>query len=54
MLCKDGDADTQFLHGLTRDGRIFDFAAFLLNERERPPEPRVAHFLAGDAASLRA
>ena len=34
MLCEDGDAETQFLRGLTRDGRIFDFAAFLLNERE--------------------
>lgn len=34
MLCEDGDAETQFLRGLTRDGRIFDFAEFLLNERE--------------------
>jgi secreted PhoX family phosphatase len=34
VLCEDGDADTQFLRGLTRDGRIFDFAAFLVNERE--------------------
>jgi uncharacterized protein len=34
VLCEDGDADTQYLRGLTRDGRIFDFAAFLLNNRE--------------------
>jgi uncharacterized protein len=34
VLCEDGDADTQFLRGLTRDGRIFDFSAFLVNERE--------------------
>jgi uncharacterized protein len=34
VLCEDGGAETQFLRGLTRDGRIFDFAEFLLNERE--------------------
>lgn len=34
ILCEDGEADTQFLRGLSRDGRIFDFAAFLLNDRE--------------------
>jgi secreted PhoX family phosphatase len=34
ILCEDGEADTQFLRGLTRDGRIVDFAALLLNNRE--------------------
>jgi uncharacterized protein len=34
LLCEDGDAESQFLRGLTRDGQIFDFAEFLLNERE--------------------
>ena len=34
MLCEDGDAEHQFVRELTRDGRIFDFAKFLLNERE--------------------
>jgi uncharacterized protein len=34
VLCEDGGAETQFMRGLTRDGRIFDFAEFLLNERE--------------------
>jgi secreted PhoX family phosphatase len=34
VLCEDGDAASQFLRGLTRDGRIFDFAEFLLNDRE--------------------
>jgi secreted PhoX family phosphatase len=34
VLCEDGDAASQFLRGLTRDGRIFDFAEFLLNNRE--------------------
>jgi secreted PhoX family phosphatase len=34
LLCEDGDAESQFLRGLTQDGRIFDFAEFLLNNRE--------------------
>jgi uncharacterized protein len=34
VLCEDGGEDTQYLRGLTRDGRIFDFAAFLVNDRE--------------------
>ncbi|HXH12807.1 MAG TPA: alkaline phosphatase PhoX [Alphaproteobacteria bacterium] len=34
VLCEDGDGAHQFLRGLTRDGRIFDFAEFLLNDRE--------------------
>lgn len=34
VLCEHGDAEHQFLRGLTRDGRIFDFAEFLLNDRE--------------------
>jgi len=34
VVCERSAADTQFLRGLTRDGRIFDFAAFLLNNRE--------------------
>lgn len=34
VLCEDGDAASQFLRGPARDGRIFDFAQFLLNGRE--------------------
>jgi hypothetical protein len=34
ILCEDSDAETQFLCDLTHDGRIFDFAEFLLNSRE--------------------
>ena len=34
VLCEDGDADRQFLRGLTRDGRIFDFAQNLFNSSE--------------------
>lgn len=34
VLCEDGDAASQFLRGLTREGHIFDFAEFLLNGRE--------------------
>ncbi|MPZ15170.1 MAG: DUF839 domain-containing protein [Chloroflexi bacterium] len=33
LLCEDGDAE-QYLRGLTRDGRIFDFALNLNNESE--------------------
>jgi hypothetical protein len=34
LLCEDGDLDNQFLRGLTIDGRIFDFAQFLINGNE--------------------
>lgn len=34
VLCEDGDRDHLFLRGLTRDGRIFDFAQNLANNRE--------------------
>jgi secreted PhoX family phosphatase len=34
VLCEDGELDNQFLRGLTRDGRLFDFAQFLVNNRE--------------------
>ena len=34
VLCEDGDSENQFLRGLTKDGRIFDFAQNILNNRE--------------------
>jgi uncharacterized protein len=34
LLCEDGELDNQFLRGLTTDGRIFDFAQFLVNGNE--------------------
>lgn len=34
VLCEDGDGEHLFLRGLTRDGRIFDFAQNLVNARE--------------------
>jgi secreted PhoX family phosphatase len=33
VMCEDGAGD-QFIRGLTRDGRIFDFARNLLNRTE--------------------
>lgn len=34
VLCEDGDSDHLFLRGLTRDGRIFDFAQNIANDTE--------------------
>ncbi len=34
VLCEDGSNDPQYVRGLTRDGRIFDFAANLANGSE--------------------
>jgi secreted PhoX family phosphatase len=34
VLCEDGELDQQFLRGLTRDGRIFDFCQHLTNGNE--------------------
>lgn len=34
LLCEDGDRDGLFMRGLTRTGRIFNFARNLINERE--------------------
>jgi secreted PhoX family phosphatase len=34
VLCEDGDLDRQFLRGLTRNGRIFDFAENLESSTE--------------------
>ena len=34
VLCEDGELDHQFLRGLTRDGRIFDFCQHLTNGNE--------------------
>jgi secreted PhoX family phosphatase len=34
VLCEDGELEHQFLRGLTRDGRIFDFCQHLTNSNE--------------------
>ena len=34
VLCEDGELEHQFLRGLTRDGRLFDFCQNLLNSNE--------------------
>jgi secreted PhoX family phosphatase len=34
LLCEDGDHPGLYMRGLTRDGRIFDFAQELVTERE--------------------
>jgi hypothetical protein len=34
LLCEDDDLNNLFLRGLIRDGRVFDFAQNLVNNRE--------------------